>query len=315
MTDPHRVPEHDLLREGAYGDRSCRPPYFVNSTPASARPGGTIHAQKVLLRPTAGCSRASSPPFRLLAGGSTPAAMESPKPGKRVIVLMTCLDHEDISQRVNDGIAPTPGGRPTSTPIEKKKNDSLSLLPSCASPQGVDLYGAGRAFGGGTRSTARWTSTCITPLRTIAQSTLLSVAPATGSVVVLTTRPRRSAWWAGNIQKRTPFHLATNGHRQPVSSSSRHPAPRSAGDLTQLPPQLNRRSSRSALEERVLPRPHLRLRVLLDLHPRAAPSTLKLLLASSPWRLQRQVRSGGGASPASSSGTKAIAKPAHGWVS
>jgi penicillin-binding protein 1A len=108
---------------------------------------------------------------------------------------------------------------PTPSEIEHPKDDSLSpYYMSWLRQQVVDLYGPGRAFGGGLQVHSSLDLQMQTEAQDIAEGTLSGVAP-TASVVVLDNETGQvKAMVGGNDFEDHPFNLATNGHRQPGSS-------------------------------------------------------------------------------------------------
>jgi penicillin-binding protein 1A len=82
----------------------------------------------------------------------------------------------------------------------------------------VDLYGAGRAFGGGYQIHSSLDLDMQNTAQDIADSTLSGVAPTASVVVLDNATGEVKAMVGGNDFQEHPFNLATNGHRQPGSS-------------------------------------------------------------------------------------------------
>ena len=82
----------------------------------------------------------------------------------------------------------------------------------------VDLYGAGRAFGGGYQIHSSLDLDMQNTAQEIAQSTLSGVSPTASVVVIDNATGEVKAMVGGNNFQTHPFNLATNGHRQPGSS-------------------------------------------------------------------------------------------------
>jgi penicillin-binding protein 1A len=201
--------------EGAYGVEAAARTYFGWNHQGCGQPGHEM------------CAKDLTPPeAALLAGIITSPSAFSPRNNpqaatdRRNLVLQRMLEEGDITREEYDG--PSQGINsqiPAASDIAKPSIDSEApYFTSWLRQQVVDLYGPGRAFGGGL--------TIHTPLdmemqdtaQQIAQDTLAGVAP-TASVVVLDNETGGvKAMVGGNDYENHPFNLATNGHRQPGSA-------------------------------------------------------------------------------------------------
>ena len=197
--------------EGAYGIEAAARTYFGWSTRAAAQRGHDT------------CAKDLTPPEAAMLAGiiASPSAFSpriNPQAAmdRRNLVLKDMLDQGDIAEtEYNQGVDTQ---LPAASEHRKPSDESEApLLHLVAAPAGRRPLWPGRAFGGGSRCTARSTSTC----RTRAgdrESTLSGVAP-TASVVVLDNETGEvKAMVGGNDFQNHPFNLATNGHRQPGSS-------------------------------------------------------------------------------------------------
>jgi penicillin-binding protein 1A len=136
---------------------------------------------------------------------------------RRNLVLQKMLDEGDIDQAEYDQGVRTQ--IPAPSDIAKPSIDSEApYFTSWLRQQVVDLYGPGRAFGGGLTVHSTLDMEMQDTAQEIAQSTLAGVAP-TASVVVLDNETGGvKAMVGGNDYENHPFNLATNGHRQPGSA-------------------------------------------------------------------------------------------------
>ena len=116
----------------------------------------------------------------------------------------------------------TQGVKTRSRPPPRSRKPSVDsdapYFTSWLRQQVVDLYGPGRAFGGGLTVHTSLDMEMQDTAQEIAQNTLAGVAP-TASVVVLDNETGGvKAMVGGNDYENHPFNLATNGHRQPGSA-------------------------------------------------------------------------------------------------
>jgi penicillin-binding protein 1A len=108
---------------------------------------------------------------------------------------------------------------PTAGDIEKPEVDSLApYFTSWLRQQVVDLYGAGRAFGGGLDVHTTLDLEMQQAVEDIAYSRLAGIEPTASVVVIDNKTGEVRAMVGGNDFDKEPFNLATNGHRQPGSS-------------------------------------------------------------------------------------------------
>jgi penicillin-binding protein 1A len=198
--------------EGAYGIEAAARTYFGWAHPGCGQAG---HEK---------CAKDLTPPeAAMLAGIITSPSAFSPRNNpkaaldRRNLVLQRMLEEGDIAQGEYDlGIRTQ---LPTPSEIAKPSIESEApYFTSWLRQQVVDLYGPGRAFGGGLTVHTTLDMQMQDTAQEIAQSTLAGIAP-TASVVVLDNETGGvKAMVGGNDYQNHPFNLATNGHRQPGSS-------------------------------------------------------------------------------------------------
>ena len=125
----------------------------------------------------------------------------------------------DIARRSTTRPARDQHPVPAASDIQHPTDDSLSpYFTSWLRQQVVDLYGAGRAFGGGYQIHSSLDLDMQNAAQEIAQSTLSGVSPTASVVVIDNSTGEVKAMVGGNNFETHPFNLATNGHRQPGSS-------------------------------------------------------------------------------------------------
>jgi penicillin-binding protein 1A len=136
---------------------------------------------------------------------------------RRNLVLQKMKDEGDIDEtEYNDGLRTQ---LPAPSEIQRPKDDSLSpYFMSWLRQQVVDLYGPGRAFGGGLQVHSSLDLEMQDAAQSIAQSTLSGVAPTASVVVIDNGTGQVKAMVGGSDFNTHPFNLATNGHRQPGSA-------------------------------------------------------------------------------------------------
>jgi penicillin-binding protein 1A len=198
--------------EGAYGVEAAARTYFGWNHPGCGKPGGEMCAHEL-----------TPPEGALLAGIITSPSAFSPRNNpqaaldRRNLVLQKMLDEGDIPRSEYDDAIETQ--LPAPSQIAKPSVDSEApYFTSWLRQQVVDLYGPGRAFGGGLTVHTTLDMEMQDTAQQIAQDTLAGVAP-TASVVVLDNETGGvKAMVGGNDFENHPFNLATNGHRQPGSA-------------------------------------------------------------------------------------------------
>jgi penicillin-binding protein 1A len=198
--------------EGAYGIEAAAHTYFAWNHPGCGQAGHEM------------CAKDLTPPEAAMLAGiiSSPSAY-SPRVNpqaamdRRNLVLQKMVDEGDIDQMEYDQGIKTQ--LPAASEIAKPSVDSEApYFTSWLRQQIVDLYGPGRAFGGGLTVHTSLDMQMQDTAQEIADSTLSGVAP-TASVVVLDNETGGvKAMVGGNNYEEHPFNLATNGHRQPGSS-------------------------------------------------------------------------------------------------
>jgi penicillin-binding protein 1A len=198
--------------EGAYGIEAAARTYFGWNHPGCGQAGQDM------------CAKDLTPPEAAMLAGiiASPSAF-SPRVNpqaaldRRNLVLKDMLDQGDIDQgEYNTGIATQ---LPAPSEIRHPRDDSLSpYYMSWLRQQVVDLYGPGRAFGGGLQVHSSLDLGMQNAAQSIAQNTLSGVAPTASVVVLDNATGQVKAMVGGNDFNTHPFNLATNGHRQPGSS-------------------------------------------------------------------------------------------------
>ncbi len=202
--------------EGAYGIEAAARTYFGEEMARNGQPCG--HAGQPM------CAKQLTPPQAAMLAGiiSSPSAFSpriNPQAAmdRRNLVLQKMRDEGDIDQTEYDqGIV---SQLPAPSDIAKPSVESdAPYFTSWLRQQVVDLYGPGRAFGGGLTVHSTLDMKMQDAAQSIAEDTLAGVAP-TASVVVLDNETGGvKAMVGGNDYENHPFNLATNGHRQPGSS-------------------------------------------------------------------------------------------------
>jgi penicillin-binding protein 1A len=201
--------------EGAYGIEAAARTYFGWNHPGCGQSGNDP------------CAKELTPPEAAMLAGiiASPSAF-SPRVNpqaatdRRNLVLKDMLDQGDITQEEYDG--PAQGIHvpvPAASQIHHPQDDSISpYFTSWLRQQVVDLYGPGRAFGGGLQVHSSLDLAMQQSAQDIAQSTLSGVTPTASVVVIDNSTGEVKAMVGGNNYRTHPFNLATNGHRQPGSS-------------------------------------------------------------------------------------------------
>jgi penicillin-binding protein 1A len=200
--------------EGAYGIEAAAHVYFGYKHPGCGTAGQDT------------CAKLLTPPEAAMLAGiiSSPSAFSpriNPQAAidRRNLVLRNMLDQGYIDEtEYQQGIHDV-SEIPTPSEIQHPRDDSISpYFTSWLRQQVVDLYGPGRAFGGGLQVHSSLDLQMQNAAQGIAESTLSGVAP-TASVVVLDNETGQvKAMVGGNNFEHHPFNLATNGHRQPGSA-------------------------------------------------------------------------------------------------
>jgi penicillin-binding protein 1A len=200
--------------EGAYGIEAAARTYFGYKHPRCGEEGADP------------CTKLLTPPeAALLAGIITSPSTFSPRINpqaaidRRNLVLERMRDDGYISEAEYEQGIHDVSEIPTPSDIEQPKDDSLSpYFTSWLRQQVVDLYGPGRAFGGGLQVHSSLDLEMQDIAQEIAEGTLSGIAP-TASVVVLDNETGQvKAMVGGNDYEERPFNLATNGLRQPGSA-------------------------------------------------------------------------------------------------
>ena len=200
--------------EGAYGIEAAAHVYFGYKHPGCGTAGNDP------------CAKLLTPPEAAMLAGiiSSPSAFSpriNPQAAidRRNLVLQNMLDQGYIDEtEYQQGIHDV-SEIPTPSEIQHPRDDSVSpYYTSWLRQQVVDLYGPGRAFGGGLQVHSSLDLQMQNAAQSIAEDTLAGVAP-TASVVVLDNETGQvKAMVGGNNYEHHPFNLATNGHRQPGSA-------------------------------------------------------------------------------------------------
>ena len=198
--------------EGAYGVEAGARTYFGYNHPGCGTEGNEMCAKVLYPWEAAMLAGIISSPSAFSSRINPEAALD-----RRNLVLERMKDDGYIAEtEYQEGIRQA---LPAASEIEHPKDDSLSpYFTSWLRQQVVDLYGPGRAFGGGLQIHSSLDLEMQEIAQETAQGTLAGVAP-TASVVVLDNETGQvKAMVGGSDYERQPFNLATNGHRQPGSA-------------------------------------------------------------------------------------------------
>jgi len=198
--------------EGAYGIEAAARTYFGWNHPGCGEAGHEM------------CAKDLTPPEAAMLAGiiASPSAFSpriNPQAAldRRNLVLSDMLDQGDIDQAEYDQGIHTQ--LPAPSEIHHPRDDSLApYYMSWLRQQVVDLYGPGRAFGGGLQIHSSLDLDMQNAAQSIAQDTLSGVAPTAAAVVIDNATGQVKAMVGGSDYNTHPFNLATNGHRQPGSS-------------------------------------------------------------------------------------------------
>jgi penicillin-binding protein 1A len=201
--------------EGAYGIEAAARTYFGWNHQGCGQPGHEMCAKDLTPPEAAMLAGIISSPSAFSPRANPQAAMD-----RRNLVLQQMLDEGDITKEEYDG--PGQGIHtqiPVASEIAKPSVDSAApYFSSWLRQQVVDLYGPGRAFGGGLTVHSSLDMEMQDTAQEIAQSTLAGVAPTASVVVLDNDTGGVKAMVGGNDFENHPFNLATNGHRQPGSA-------------------------------------------------------------------------------------------------
>jgi penicillin-binding protein 1A len=200
--------------EGAYGIEAAASTYFGYKHPGCGQEGADP------------CAKLLTPPeAALLAGIITSPSAFSPRVNpqaaidRRNLVLERMREDGYIDEAEYDEGIHDVSEIPTPSDIEQPKDDSISpYFTSWLRQQVVDLYGPGRAFGGGLQVHSSLDLEMQEQAQSIAEGTLSGIAPTASVVVIDNETGEVKAMVGGNDYERHPFNLATNGHRQPGSA-------------------------------------------------------------------------------------------------
>jgi penicillin-binding protein 1A len=201
--------------EGAYGIEAAARTYFGWNHPGCGNSGHDSCAKVLYPYEAAMLAGIIASPSAFSPRTNPQAATD-----RRNLVLKDMLDQGDISQTEYNG--PGQGINvpvPVASEIRRPEDDSLSpYFTSWLRQQVVDLYGPGRAFGGGFQVHSSLDLDMQNTAQDIAESTLSGIAPTASVVVLDNATGEVKAMVGGNDFNNHPFNLATNGHRQPGSS-------------------------------------------------------------------------------------------------
>ena len=200
--------------EGAYGIEAAARTYFGCNHPGCGEDG------RRPLRVASCCPRrrrcwpGSSPPPPPSRRASTPTTPRD----RRNLVLQKMNEQGVLSDEEYEDAARRGAARRLGRSRSPRRTRSRPTSPpGCASCSSTS-YGAGKAFGGGLDVNTTLDLDMQEAVEGIAYNTLAgsSRPPRSSSS---TTRPARSGRWsAATTTRRSPFNLATNGHRQPGSA-------------------------------------------------------------------------------------------------
>ena len=208
--DPHRVPQHRVLRRGRVRDRVGRARVLRLEPPRL----------RAALRGGAGARRGRA------AGGHDRLARRlqpGPEPGRRDRAAQPrAAEHArpvaDHHERDRRGRAP---GAAAAQPIQTPKKISLApYFTAWIEDQLVDRYGSGTRSPAASRSARRSTSSCRRrPSRR--SRAARRIGPSAALVAIDNDTGGIRAMVGGSDFEQRPFNLATQGRRQPGSASSR----------------------------------------------------------------------------------------------
>jgi penicillin-binding protein 1A len=221
--------------EGAYGIEAAARTYFGWAHPGCG--GGSTSSSTDLSSSTSSSSSSSSsstgiepcakqltpPEAAMLAGIIASPSAYSPRINpqaamdRRNLVLEKMQGEGDIDeQEYQDGIHQQ---LPTPSEIERPKDDSLApYFTSWLRQQVVDLYGPGRAFGGGLDIHTTIDLDMQNTAQQIASNILSGIQPTASLVVMDNKTATVKAMVGGSDFQRYPFNIATEGHRQAGSA-------------------------------------------------------------------------------------------------
>jgi penicillin-binding protein 1A len=198
--------------EGAYGIEAAARTYFGYAHPGCGQSGGDA------------CAKELTPPeAAMLAGIITSPSAFSPRADpqaaldRRNLVLEKMKDEGDIDEtEYEDSIHQA---LPAPSEIARPESDSLApYFTDWLRQQVVDLYGPGRAFGGGLDIHTSLDLEMQQTAEEIAGGELSGIAP-TASLVVLDNKTAAVKAMVGGYDfQKEPFNIATQGHRQPGSA-------------------------------------------------------------------------------------------------
>jgi penicillin-binding protein 1A len=198
--------------EGAYGIEAAARTYFGWAHPGCGQSGREMCADNLTPPEAALLAGIISSPSAFSPRINPQAAMD-----RRNLVLQKMLEEGDIAQAEYDEGIKTQ--LPAPSQIAKPEDDSLSpYFTSWLRQQVVDLYGPGRAFGGGLTVRTTLDLEMQETAQEIAEGTLSGIAPTAALVVLDNETGGVKAMVGGNDFANEPFNLATNGHRQPGSA-------------------------------------------------------------------------------------------------
>ncbi|MBM3668313.1 MAG: hypothetical protein FJW90_12765, partial [Actinobacteria bacterium] len=198
--------------EGAYGVEAAARTYFGYRYPGCGTDGADPCASELAPEEAA-----------LLAGIIASPSTYSPRANpidsgeRRNLVLQRMKEQNFLTDPEYQDAAIK--ALPAPSEIEKPEDDSLSpYFTSWLRQQVVDMYGAGRAFGGGLDVHSTLDLDMQESAESIAYNTLAGIEPTASIVVIDNETGGVKAMVGGNDYAERPFNLATNGHRQPGSS-------------------------------------------------------------------------------------------------
>ena len=158
--DPHRVPEHHLLRRGRLRDRGGGP-HLLRLEPPRAAAQRAATCAKVLLPAR---RRRCSPGIIASPSAFSPRANPQAATDRRNLVLKNMLDQGDITeQEYNEGHRSTRSRPPPRSSTRRTTPSPRTSPPGCASRSSTSTAPAAPSAAV-TRSTARSTWTCRTRL-------------------------------------------------------------------------------------------------------------------------------------------------------
>jgi penicillin-binding protein 1A len=197
--------------EGAYGIESAARTYFGWAHPGCGNEEDRCAAQLLPHEAAVLAGLISSP------DAYNPRTNQEAAEARRNLVLQKMLEQGVIDQEQYDTSIQEPIPKPSQ--ITPPKEDSEApYFTSWLRQQVVDRYGAGEAFGGGLEIYSTLDLELQRAVEDIVSTKLAAIEPTASVVVMDNDTAAVRAMVGGPDYDKSPFNLATNGHRQPGSA-------------------------------------------------------------------------------------------------